>query len=218
VINDRDIAAAISDLMLELGRKLNDSLRVVQERCTEEETRAYREAISRILLDQLIEIMNPIYRAHPDLKPANLGPTPAASCTPKAGRGLSEVNERIKKALAAAASDVQGALAILDEGIEEARATGDSRGIVALARQAGILATGRDLPAALRYYEEALAVDPDDSRLRWALGDVHRVLGNLDEARAAFTRSLERAKERRDVEMVEFAARALGQVDPQDAD
>ena len=42
------------------------------------------------------------------------------------------------------------------------------------------------------------------------------MLGKVDHARAAFAPSLELAKKRRDVEMVELAARALADADPEE--
>jgi hypothetical protein len=65
-------AEAVSKLMLEYGAKLNDSVRIVMEKCSEEEFHTYRLAVGKVMGAMLIEIMNPIYREHPDLKPKML--------------------------------------------------------------------------------------------------------------------------------------------------
>ena len=68
----RDIAEKIAALMVEMGAKLNQSTADVQSAATTEEFRAYRSVVARIMGEMLTEIMNPIYREHPDLKPPGL--------------------------------------------------------------------------------------------------------------------------------------------------
>jgi hypothetical protein len=68
----KETAEAVSKLMLEHGAKLNDSVRIVMEKCSKEEFHAYRRAVGKVMGTMLTEIMNPIYREHPDLKPTNL--------------------------------------------------------------------------------------------------------------------------------------------------
>jgi len=68
----KETAAAVSKLMLEYGAKLNDSVRVVMETCSKEEFHTYRRAVGKVMGTMLTEIMNPIYREHPDLKPQKL--------------------------------------------------------------------------------------------------------------------------------------------------
>ncbi|MFZ1866527.1 MAG: tetratricopeptide repeat protein [Polyangiales bacterium] len=64
------------------------------------------------------------------------------------------------------------------------------------------------LRRAIVYYEEALRAAPEDASLYLAVGDVHRRLGEHDEAATAFARSLEQATEHGDIEMIEMAAKA----------
>jgi hypothetical protein len=71
MIEDRDVAAEISKLMLETGSKLDASVALVQQRCSQAEFAAYRSAIGNIMGD-LLDIMNPLYLKHPDLKPKEL--------------------------------------------------------------------------------------------------------------------------------------------------
>ena len=68
----RDVAEMISKLMLECGAKLDDSVRLIMESCSREEFEAYRSAVGQIMGTMLLDVMNPIYREHPDLKPDEL--------------------------------------------------------------------------------------------------------------------------------------------------
>lgn len=72
---DNQIASDINKLMLDYAAKLNESLRVVMDRCPAEEFKRYREAVSDIMATMLLDVMNPIYAEHPELKPAALNDT-----------------------------------------------------------------------------------------------------------------------------------------------
>jgi hypothetical protein len=72
VIEPRDVAFEVSNLMLEMGAKLDASVALVEARCTPDELAAYRVAVSRIMGTMLLEIMNPLYARHRDLKPKQL--------------------------------------------------------------------------------------------------------------------------------------------------
>jgi hypothetical protein len=58
--------------MLEFGARIDASIARVQENCDSTDFESYRMAAGRIMADMLIEVMNPLYRAHPDLKPREL--------------------------------------------------------------------------------------------------------------------------------------------------
>ena len=68
----KQTARDISELMLALGADLDRSVGRVKEAESEAEFRRYREAVSKIMTTMLLEIMNPLYAEHPDLKPAQL--------------------------------------------------------------------------------------------------------------------------------------------------
>lgn len=68
----KEVAEAINKLMLEYGAKLDDSVRLVMESCSQPEFESYRAAVGQIMGTMLLDVMNPIYREHPDLKPAEL--------------------------------------------------------------------------------------------------------------------------------------------------
>ncbi|SUG79410.1 putative cytoplasmic protein [Salmonella enterica subsp. enterica] len=72
MVNDKDTAILISDLMLRFGKELDESVAVVQSRCDENEFKAYREAVGFIMGEMLIKIMNPLYEKHPEIKPKRI--------------------------------------------------------------------------------------------------------------------------------------------------
>lgn len=72
MFKDKTVAVEISALMLEIGAKLDNSVSLVQKSCDEFELNAYRSAVGEIMGRMLIDIMNPIYKQHPELKPEQL--------------------------------------------------------------------------------------------------------------------------------------------------
>jgi len=72
VISDKKTAKSISDLMLDCGRRIDDSINAVNENCTPEEFQAYRRAAGKVMGSILIEVLNPLYEAHPDIKPSEM--------------------------------------------------------------------------------------------------------------------------------------------------
>ena len=70
---DKKIAKEINNVMLNLGDQLNNSVQMVMENCSEQEFKNYRGSVGKIMGEMLLEIMNPIYKEHPDLKPKELG-------------------------------------------------------------------------------------------------------------------------------------------------
>jgi hypothetical protein len=72
MISRPDVAERVSALMLELGAKLDDSVREVGDSCSDEEFSRYRQAVGNIMGTILLDVLNPIYAAHPRLKPKQL--------------------------------------------------------------------------------------------------------------------------------------------------
>ena len=68
----KDTARQVSDLMVSMGASLDKSLSMVKGAEPDDEFRRYRESVSKILTTMLLEIMNPLYVEHPDLKPEQL--------------------------------------------------------------------------------------------------------------------------------------------------
>jgi len=72
MIKNRRVAEQISKLMLETGAGIDDSIGLVKDQCTEKEFQSYRKAAGRVMGEILLEILNPIFKEHPELKPKEL--------------------------------------------------------------------------------------------------------------------------------------------------
>lgn len=72
MIRDDDVAKQVSDLMLDCGAKLDGSVALVRDRCSQDEFQTYRRAVGKVMGEILLEVLNPLYRAHPNLKPAEM--------------------------------------------------------------------------------------------------------------------------------------------------
>lgn len=72
MIEDHAIAARISETMLQVFEQLNNSIFPVMENCSTEEFKRYRRAVGAIMAEILLQIMNPLYAKHPDLKPPEM--------------------------------------------------------------------------------------------------------------------------------------------------
>jgi len=70
MIHDKQIAKRMLDLMDAISHQVNESIREVQEQCTEEEFKAYRRGAGLVMGYAFTDVMVPIYEKHPDLKPA----------------------------------------------------------------------------------------------------------------------------------------------------
>lgn len=72
MISDKQIALEISDRVLEVNHLLNEIVSLAQGGCSPEELSALKLAVGRVLGELLVEIVNPLYQAHPELKPDGL--------------------------------------------------------------------------------------------------------------------------------------------------
>lgn len=72
MIENKEVAQNISDLMIDFGGRINQSLVLVQNKCSNDEFEKYRDAASMVKGEMLLKIMNPIYEAHPEIKPKEL--------------------------------------------------------------------------------------------------------------------------------------------------
>lgn len=69
---DIEASEKINALMLDFSAKLNESVSFVMTNCADEDFKAYRLAIGRIMGAMYSGVMEPIYEAHPSLKPNEL--------------------------------------------------------------------------------------------------------------------------------------------------
>lgn len=72
VIQDSSVAKRVSSLMIEILDRLNDSTAMVMELSSPEEFKAYRRAAGAVMGEIVLEILNPLYSRHPDLKPPEM--------------------------------------------------------------------------------------------------------------------------------------------------
>jgi len=72
MIQAENVAREINSLMLEYGAKLDASVALVKTQCSAKEFANYQKAVGTVMADMLLEVMNPLYEQHPDLKPDEL--------------------------------------------------------------------------------------------------------------------------------------------------
>jgi hypothetical protein len=72
MITNPEAARQVSALMLHVGAQLNQSVAVVQNLCDRTEFERYRSAVGDVMGVMLLDIMNPLYAMHPELKPPEL--------------------------------------------------------------------------------------------------------------------------------------------------
>ena len=72
MIKDHLVAKQISDLMLDYSRQLDRSIAMVQRECDDEDFKTYRLATAKVLAEIYLEVLMPLYREHPDLKPEGM--------------------------------------------------------------------------------------------------------------------------------------------------
>jgi hypothetical protein len=70
MISNRAIAREISELMLDLFRRVDESVERVKETCPPEDAAAYQEAVGRVACPIVMDVLEPLYERHPALKPS----------------------------------------------------------------------------------------------------------------------------------------------------
>ena len=70
MITNATAAKQVSDLMAEIGDRLMDSLAAAKDSCSPEEYREYHAAVGKVMGSILINVLEPLYNANPELKPA----------------------------------------------------------------------------------------------------------------------------------------------------
>jgi hypothetical protein len=71
MISDNEIAQQIDSLMREVFRRIDESLALVKQKCPSDEAAAYQRATGRIVGPIVMDVLEPLYETHPELKPAN---------------------------------------------------------------------------------------------------------------------------------------------------
>jgi hypothetical protein len=71
MISNREIAQQISELMLDIFRRVDESVTMVKSTCQIEEAAAYSKAVGRIAGAIVMDVLEPLYEENPALKPHN---------------------------------------------------------------------------------------------------------------------------------------------------
>ena len=72
MIEDRDIAKQIAEVMLDASGRIDESVALVKERGTPEDLAKYQRAAGAVMGEILIKVLNPLFGRHPDLAPPQL--------------------------------------------------------------------------------------------------------------------------------------------------
>src|SRR5580692_1911736 len=72
VIHDAQAAKYVSDLFRDINQRLLESLDNVESACTAEEFHTYKRRVATLSYSTFEQILVPIYREHPSLKPPEL--------------------------------------------------------------------------------------------------------------------------------------------------
>ena len=71
MITNAETARQVRDAMLEVNRKLEESLKAVEESCSSEEYARYKKAVGKVVARLVFDILEPLYEKNPMLKPPN---------------------------------------------------------------------------------------------------------------------------------------------------
>ena len=71
MVSDAAIARQINDLMLDLFHRVEESVCEVKEQCPAHESEAYIKATAPVVGAIVMDVLEPLYRQHPELKPHN---------------------------------------------------------------------------------------------------------------------------------------------------
>jgi hypothetical protein len=77
MISDSDTAKQISELILEVFHRVEDSCEFVSHVCPPEEAAAYRDAADRVIQSIVLDVLEPLYGRHPELQPPHWDEDPA---------------------------------------------------------------------------------------------------------------------------------------------
>jgi hypothetical protein len=70
MISDPDNAKQVIDTMNDIGDRLQASMAIAVEKCSQEEFQAYKKTVGRLFFAILEEVLEPVYDSNPSLKPA----------------------------------------------------------------------------------------------------------------------------------------------------
>jgi len=74
MITDRQAAKHISELMLDIFSRIEQSVKSVRRDCPKDEAEKYLLAVGKVAGAIVIDVLEPLYKENPDLKPPDWGP------------------------------------------------------------------------------------------------------------------------------------------------
>ncbi|WP_153020685.1 hypothetical protein [Pseudomonas sp. BMS12] len=72
MINDHGLAVEISRILLEVSGRIDETIAIVHQQSSELESQEYCRAAGAIMGAILTEILNPIFKSHPEIAPLEL--------------------------------------------------------------------------------------------------------------------------------------------------
>ena len=72
MIEDEKIAREVIAVLQDCSSKLNESIRLVQQRCTDEEFQKYRKGAGFVMGYLYTEVLAKLYHKHPHLEPPEI--------------------------------------------------------------------------------------------------------------------------------------------------
>ena len=69
MIEDKDMAKKLNEVLLEVSGSLNDSIFLAMEGCSEEEVKAYKHAVACVMAELGFKIFFPLWNKYPDIAP-----------------------------------------------------------------------------------------------------------------------------------------------------
>ena len=69
MIQNKEAAKHIIDVLQKCAAELNESVKYVQETCSEDEFKAYRRAAGHIMGEIYDQGFEPLFKEHPELEP-----------------------------------------------------------------------------------------------------------------------------------------------------
>lgn len=71
MIESEELAGALSTRLLAIFQELEDTVRVVANEAASKDVQRYRQAVGRVCGALVLDVLGPLYEAHPQIKPAS---------------------------------------------------------------------------------------------------------------------------------------------------
>ncbi len=72
MIHDKEIAKQLISVLERCSSELNESVHLVQQKCTAEEFSAYRRGAGMVMGYIYTDVLAPLWKEHPDLEPPEM--------------------------------------------------------------------------------------------------------------------------------------------------